>query len=134
MKKKVYDENDEIELRLTHNVEDHYWLEWRFKQPREWWFFKIYDKWKSIYYYLGSARKPDSDPNDDHFWYWRGFHLGKKSDVQEYEKIKKTIKTKKELFDYFNVVANIDTYYRDLHDHHEWLKETNAAIEKLTGK
>lgn len=134
MKKKIYDENDEIEFRLTHNVEDHYWLEWRFKQPREWWFFKIYDKWKSIHYYTPGIFTPDDDPNDDFFWYWRGFHLGRKAEVQEYEKIKSTIKTKKQLFDYYHVKENIDMYYDHLHRHKKWLDETNATIEKLTGK
>ena len=134
MKKKIYNENDEIELRLTHNVEDHYWLEWRFKQPREWWFFKIYDKWKSIHYYTPGIFTPDDDPNDDFNWYWRGFHLGRKAEVQEYEKIKSTIKTKKQLFDYYHVKENIDMYYDHLHKHKKWLDETNATIEKLAGK
>ena len=134
MKKKIYNENDEIEFRLTHNVEDHYWLEWRFKQPREWWFFKIYDKWKSIHYYTPGIFTPDDDPNDDFNWYWRGFHLGRKADVQEYEKIKSTIKTKKQLFDYYHVKENIDMYYDHLHKHKKWLDETKATIEKLAGK
>ena len=134
MKKKIYNENDEIEFRLTHNVEDHYWLEWRFKQPREWWFFKIYDKWKSIHYYTPGIFTPDDDPNDDFNWYWRGFHLGRKAEVQEYEKIKSTIKTKKQLFDYYHVKENIDMYYDHLHKHKKWLDETNATIEKLAGK
>ena len=132
--KEKYTENDEIELRLTHNIEDHYWLEWRFKQPRKWWFFKIYDKWKSIHYYSPGIFTPDDDPNDDFFWYWRGFHLGRKSEVQEYEKIKSVIKTKKELFNYFNVKGNTDLYHRHLKAHQEWLDETNATIAKLTGK
>lgn len=134
MKKKIYNENDEIEFRLTHNVEDHYWLEWRFKQPREWWFFKIYDKWKSIHYYTPGIFTPSDDPNVDFNWYWRGFHLGTKSEVQEYEKIKSTIKTKKQLFDYYHVKENIDMYYDHLHKHKKWLDETNATIEKLAGK
>ena len=47
-------------------------------------------------------------------------------------KIKKDIKTKKQLFDYFNVSANIENYYRDLHEHNKWLNETNENIKKYT--
>lgn len=128
--KKKYTETDEIEIRLTHNVADHYFLQWRFKEPHKFLFFNIEDKWKLISYYNPGVFSADDDPNDDIYWYWRGFHMGKRNEVQEYEKIKRDIKTKKQLFDYFNVSANIENYYRDLHEHNEWLKETNENIKK----
>lgn len=131
MGKKRYQDTDEIELRLEHNVADHYWLQWRFKEPRKFLFFNIYDKWKTIHYYTG-VYGPDDDPNDDMYWYWRGFHLGKNSEVQEYEHIKETIKTKAALFKYFNVKNNIDRYYNDLHKHKLWLDELNGNIKKFT--
>lgn len=128
--KKKYAETDEIEISLTHNVADHYFLQWRFKEPRKFLFFNIKDKWKLISYYSPGVSGVDDDPNDDFYWYWRGFHMGKQNEVQEYEKIKRDIKTKKQLFDYFNVSANIENYYRDLHEHNKWLKETNENINK----
>ena len=130
--KKKYTETDEIEIRLTHNVADHYFLEWRYKEPRKFLFFNIKDKWKLISYYCPGFSSVDDDPNDDIYWYWRGFHMGKRNEVQEYEKIKRDIKTKKQLFNYFNVSGNIENYYRDLHEHNEWLKETNENIKKYT--
>lgn len=128
--KKKYTETDEIEIRLTHNVAGHYFLEWRYKEPRKFLFFNIKDKWKLMSYYNPGVSSVDDDPNDDIYWYWRGFHMGKSGEVQEYEKIKRDIKTKKQLFDYFNVSANIENYYRDLHEHNKWLKETNENIKK----
>ena len=129
-KKKTYDENDEIEFRLTHNVSDHYWLEWRYKEPRKFWFFKKYDKWKSLRYYTPGIFIAKDDPDDDFNWYWRGFHLGKKSEVQEYESIRKTIRTKKQLFDYYNVKGNLDRYYKDVEAHKKWVEEVNRNIQK----
>ena len=132
MKKKVYNENDEIELRLTHNVADHYWLEWRFKEPGRFLFFKKYDKWKSIRYYCPGIYTADEDPDRDFNWYWRGFHLGNKHEVQEYEHLKEIIHTKKELYKYYNVQGNIDKYYRDKEAHQKWLEEYNDAVNRLT--
>ena len=129
-KKKTYDETDEIEFRLTHNVSDHYWLEWRYKEPRKFWFFKKYDKWKGLHYYTPGIFTPDEDPDDDFNWYWRGFHLGKKSEVQEYESIRRNIHTKKQLYDYYHVKENIDRYYRDVETHKKWVEETNRNIQK----
>lgn len=131
-KKKRYDENDEIELRLTHNVSDHYWLEWRFKRSRKFLCFKIRDKWKAIHYYTPGIFTPDEDPSREFSWYWRGFHLGKKNEVQEYEYIKENIHTKKQLYDYYHVKENIDRYYRDVETHKKWLEETNRNIKKYT--
>ena len=130
MKKRNYTENDEIEFRLIHNVADHYWLEWRFREPRRFWFFKKYDGWKNIHYYTPGIFTPKDDPNDDLNWYWRGFHLGKKSEVQEYEHIRQTIHTKKQLFDYYHVKENVEKYYTDLHKHKEWLDELGENIKK----
>ena len=129
MRKKRTDDG-EIEIRLIHNVVDHYFLQWRFKEPRKFLFFNIKDKWKLISYYNPGVSSVDDDPNDDIYWYWRGFHMGKRSEVQEYEEIKRDIKTKKQLFDYFDVSANIKNYYRDLHEHNKWLRETNENINK----
>lgn len=128
--KKKYTETDEIEIRLTHNVADHYFLQWRFKEPRKFLFFNIKDKWKLISYYSPGVSSVDDDPNDGIYWYWRGFHMGKRNEMQEYEKIKRDIKTKKQLFDYFNVSANIENYYHDLHEYNKWLEETNENINK----
>lgn len=128
--RKKYTETDEIEIRLTHNVVDHYFLQWRFKEPRKFLFFNIKDRWKAISYYNPGISSPSDDPSDDLRWYWRGFHMGKRNEVQEYEKIKRDIKTKKQLFDYFNISANIENYHRDLEEHKKWLKETNENIKK----
>ena len=128
--KKKYTETDEIEIRLTHNVADHYFLQWRFKEPRKFLFFNIKDKWKLISYYSPGVSSVDDDPNDGIYWYWRGFHMEKRNEMQEYEKIKRDIKTKKQLFDYFNVSANIENYYHDLHEYNKWLEETNENINK----
>ena len=128
--RKKYAETDEIEIRLKHNVADHYFLEWRYKGPHKSLFFNVKDKWKTITYYNPGPSTPSDDPNDDLNWYRRGFHMGKKNEVQEYDSLLKKICTKKQLFDYFNVKSNIDRYYRDLHEHNKWLKETNENINK----
>ena len=132
MSKKRYTENDEVELRLTHYVSDCYILEWRFKEPRKWWFFKIYDKWKSISYYQTALFTPDNNPDDDFYWFWRSFNLGRKSEVQEYERLKERVKTKKDLYSYFRVKENMDIYYHHLDQHRKWLEDYNATIDRLT--
>ena len=123
-------DDDQIEIRLKHNVADHYFLEWRYKEPRKFLFFNIKDKWKTIAYYNPGLSAPSDDPNNDLSWYWRGFHMGKKNEVQEYDSLLKKISTKKQLFDYFNVKSNIDRYYRDLERHKQWLADTNENINK----
>ena len=128
--KKKYTETDEIEIRLKYNVTDHYFLEWRYKEPHKFLFFNIKDKWKTIAYYNPGISSPSDDPDDDLKWYWRGFHMGRKNEVQEYDSLLKKIFTKKQLFDYFNVENNIDRYYRDLEEHKKWLAETNENISK----
>lgn len=129
---KRYNENDEIEISLEHNIGYHYWLKWRYKEPRKFLFFNVMDKWKYIHCYANSIFSVDDDPNDDFYWYWRGFHLDNKSDVQEYEKIKSTIKTKKELFKYYHVEENTGLYLRHLHEHNVWVNEANKAVKRLT--
>ena len=128
--KRKYNENDEIEFRLVHNVADHYWLQWRFKEPCKFLFFNIKDKWKSLHYYIPGIFTPDDDPNDDFNWYWRGFHMGRENEVQEYDAIREKIKTKKALFDYYRVQDNIDLYHRHLNEHRQWVEKTNRNIDK----
>lgn len=128
--KKTYEDNDNIEFRLVHNVADHYWLEWRFKEPRKFLCFKIRDKWKAIHYYTPGIFTPDDDPNREFSWYWRGFHLGKQSEVREYEYIKANIKTKAQLYEYFHVEENLARYENDLEKHNKWLMELNDNIKK----
>lgn len=79
--RKKYTETDEIEIRLTHNVADHYFLEWRYKEPRKFLFFSIKDKWKLMSYYNPGVSSVEDDPNDDMYWYWHGFHMGKRNEV-----------------------------------------------------
>lgn len=131
---KRYNENDEIEIRLEHNVGYHYWLKWRYKEPRKFLFFNVKDKWKYIHYYTPGIFSIDDDPNDDLFWYWRGFHLDNKSEAQEYESVRNKIKTKKQLFEYYHVKENTDLYFKNLHEHKVWVDETNETIKKLTKK
>lgn len=129
---KNYTENDEIELKLDHDIADHYWLKWRYSEPRKFLFIKFYDDWKRIAYYTNTIGfTPDEDPNDDLNWYWRGFSLGEKYQVQEYESLKKKIRTKKELFDYFHVKENMDLYAKHLHEHKLWVDNTNSTIKRL---
>lgn len=128
--KKTYTENDEIEIRLVHNVSDHYWLEWRFKEPRKFWIFKKYDKWKGLRYYTPGIFTPKDNPDDEFNWYFRGFHLGKQSEVEEYDYIVKTVKTKKDLYKYFRVEENIEKYYNHLEQHKKWLNEYYNNVKK----
>ena len=125
-----YTENSQIEFRLTHNVSDHYWLEWRFKEPKKIWIFKKYDKWKGIHYYIQGTFTPKDDPDREFAWYWRGFHLGRQKDVEEYDYIINNIKTKKELYKYFRVEDNIKKYLEHLEEHKKWLKAYSSNIEK----
>jgi hypothetical protein len=129
-----YNENDEIEIRLVHDIADHYFLEWRFKKPRKFLFFRVADKWKKIHYYNPGIFNVDDDPNDDMYWYWRGFRLGNKSDVQEYEKLKSIVRTQKDLFGYYHVKENMEWYSRNLREYRRWVEEVNATIGKLVGK
>lgn len=128
--KKVYNDTDEIEFRLVHNVADHYWLEWRFKEPGKFLWFKIRDKWKSLYYYTPGIFTPDENPDRYSSWYWRGFHLGRENEVREYEHIKANIKTKAQLYEYYHVKENMELYERHLEEHNKWLSKLNNNIEK----
>ena len=129
--KKIYKDTDEIELRLKYNIADHYWLEWRYKEPRKFLWFTIKDRWKMLPYYTGT-HGPDDNPNEDLFWYWRGFHLGRDPEVEEFEHVKGMVKTKKDLDRYYGVQGNYAWYENDLKVHRKWLKKLNDNIEKYT--
>ena len=133
MKKKVYNENDEIEIRLSPYVKDYYILEWRFKEPRKWLFFNKYDKWKNLYLYSPNAFMTKEDNPDTRFyWNYVLFNLGKNHEVQEYEKIKDTVKTKKDLYGYFKVKELLEQYYHHLEEYNNWRAETSNTVERLT--
>lgn len=129
--KKVYNDTDEIEFRLVHNVADHYWLRWRFKEPGKFLWFKTRDKWKYLRYYIPSSIfTPVENPDRDICWYWRGFHLGKENEVREYEYIKANIKTKAQLYKYYRVKENMELYERHVEEYNKWLSELNNNIKK----
>ena len=133
MRKKEYSENDEIEISLSHYVKDCYLLVWRFKEPRKWWFFKKYDKWKVLHLYRPSAfMTKEDDPDDSFYWDYVKFNLGKNHKVQEYEKVKSTVKTKKDLYDYFKVEYSMESYRHQLEEYTKWRMETDNTVERLT--
>ena len=130
MIKKEYNENDQIEFKLEHNVGDHYWLLWRFKEPRKFLFFKIRDKWKMLSYYCPGFFAPEDNPDRDFSWYWRGFRLGKNSEVSEYEWIKNNIKTEKQIRNYYHMDENLALYEKHKKMHQEWLNNLSDNIKK----
>lgn len=133
MKKKEYDENDEIEIGLSYYVHDCYLLVWRFKEPRKWLFFKRHDKWKNLYLYRPHAfMMKNDDPGDSFYWNYVMFDLGKNHEVQEYEKVKSTVKTKKDLYDYFKVEYSMESYRHQLEEYTKWRMETDNTVERLT--
>lgn len=131
MKKKNYTENDEIELRLVHYVQAYYNLEWRFKESRKFLCFKLKDKWRTLCVYSNSLYSPEDDPNDDFYWSNVYFNMGRKSDVQEYECLKNKVRTKKDLFDYYQVQNKVNLYYDHMKQHRKWIEETNNNIKKF---
>ena len=128
--RKTYKETDKIEYRLEHNVGDHYFLQWRFVEPQKFLFFNIHDKWKHVQYYSPGIFSPNDDPNDDIYWYFRGFHLGSDEEANEYAYIKNNITTKKGLFVYYDVKENTDLYFKNLHEHKKWCDKLERNVEK----
>lgn len=127
---KHYTENDEIEIRLVHTVGAYYDLEWRYKKPHKFLFFNIKDNWKILPYYSPAAFSPDDDPDSEFYWPSVFFNLGKKSDVDEYERLKKTVKTKKDLYSFFHIQEKLEVYKRHMEEHDEWLEMLEGNIAK----
>lgn len=121
--KKKYTESDEIEIRLERLNRTKYVLLWRFKEPRKFLFFKIKHDWRTLSLYSMSEFDPQEDPNDDHYWHDVCFDAHKKDDVQEYERVKSRIKTKKDLYDYYSVRDRTNLYFDHLKEHRKWVKE-----------
>ena len=73
----------------------------------------------------------NEDPNESFYWEYVTFDLGNRGDVQEYEKIKGSVRTKKELYDYFKVGYSMENYLRHLEDYTKWRAETDKEIMRL---
>lgn len=128
---KHYTENDEIELRLVNCAGAYYDLEWRYKKPHKFLFFNVKDGWKILPYYDTNIYfSADEDPDSDLRWHNIIFNLGKKSDVDEYEKLKKTVKTKKDLYNFFHIQEKLEVYKRHQEEHDEWLEMLEGNIAK----
>ena len=130
--KKKYSENDEIELRLVQYVRPYYDLQWRFKEPRKFLFFNVKPTWRTLSVYSNSMFDPKEDPNDDFYWHNVYFNMGRNSDVQDYESMKGRIKTKKDLFDYYNIKEKVNLYFDHLAEHRKWVEQTDKNIQKHT--
>ena len=128
--RKIYTENDEIEIRLINYVGPYYDLQWRFKEPRKFLCFKIKNWWRRLCTYSNYVFDPADDPRDDYYWHNVYFNMGKKSNVQEYESVKAKVKTKKDLLDYFKVKESNGLYLEHLKKHREWEEELKDNVKK----
>ncbi len=130
--KKIYNDNDEVEIRLKYYVNHTFVLEWRFKEPGRFLFFKVPDKWRRILLYDNPRFSPYEDPDKDIYWSYVFFNLGWDSEVQKYERLKEKVKTKKELDNYFHVKEKMSLYQEHKKRHQEWVEKTNKTIDRLT--
>ena len=67
--KKIYNENDEVEIRLKYYVNHTFVLEWRFKEPGRFLFFKVPDKWRRIVLYDNPYFSPNENPDIGHMYF-----------------------------------------------------------------
>lgn len=133
MKKIQHTENDEVELTLIHHVGDYYNLAWRYVGYKKFLWFKIYDKWKSLYLYKQYPQDPATghDPRDDFNWHNVSFNLGNDAQVQHYEAVKKRVKTKKDLWKEFQVDHNWERFQKDLRTYRAYCDKVNERIDRL---
>lgn len=127
--KKEYTEYDGIELRLVHYAGPYYELQWRYREPHKFLCFNIKDKWKSINLYTWTS-DPEDNPYDWLYWSKVTFNLGNKSEAQEYESLRSRIKTKKALFDYYNVESRLARFHEDVKRYEEWAETLKVNAKK----
>ena len=128
---KRYTENDEIELRLVPWTKNSYDLEWRYKEPHKFLFFNLKDWWKTLDLYKNPLDTPEEDPNDEFFWDNVKFPRTGQG-IAEFEALKSAVKTKKELYDYYDFDAHFKHFEEDLKAHRMWMEKTKWHIERLT--
>ena len=132
MGKKKYDENDQIEIKLGEYGIAFYELLWRYKEPRKFLWFDIKDKWKALMQYDPRGyRRHSEDPNDDILWKNVTFNLGRESDVQAFKLLKSKIKTKRDLYNFYNVYHSLEKYERDLADYAKFKEELKNNVREL---
>ena len=131
MKRILYNENDEIEISLRYFAGDFYELIWRFKECKKFLWFKMHDKWKCLNRYESFGDNGYRDPRDDLNWHTVKFDLGRESDVQHYESIKAKVKTKRELYDVFNVDQTNEKFHRDMDKYYEYRARVQRHVDEL---
>ena len=133
MKKIQHTEHDEVELTLIHYVGDYYNLAWRYVGYKKFLWFKIYDKWKTLYLYKQYPQDPSRghDPRDDFNWDNVSFNLGNDAQVQHYEAVKKRVKTKKDLWKEFQVDHNWERFQKDLRTYRAYCDKVSERIDRL---
>ena len=112
--KQKYTENDEIELNLVHYAGPWYYLQWRYKKTHKFLWFDVHDQWKTLTYYKNNWINLCDDPRDEFYWDSPSFDLTRDSNAQEYEALKKRLKTKKDLWDYYSINHRTERYLQDL--------------------
>lgn len=132
MRKEKYTENDEIELNLVYYAGPWYNLQWRYKKTHKFLWFDVHDSWKTLTIYKNNWTDLSDDPKDDYHWDSPSFKLTRDSDVQAYESLKKKLKTKKDLWDYYNVNGRTEAYLRDLEAYSAGQAELEERAKKYS--
>ena len=125
-------DDDQIEITLGAYGIVLYELLWRYKEPRKFLWFNIKDRWKTLTRYdpIG-GRRHSEDPNNDIFLENVTFNLGRESDVQAFKSLKNKIKTKRDLYNFYNVYYLQGKYEKDLADYKKFKEELKNNIKEL---
>ena len=129
--KEKYTENDEIELRLVCYAGPWFHLQWRYKKKHKFLCFNIHDSWKTLVYYDEQKWTDLSDdPRDDYYWWTPSFNLNRDADAQSFETLKKKLKTKKDLWDWYGINHRVEAYMKDLEEYKKGLKDLEEKAKK----
>ena len=129
-----YTENDEIELGLTNFGTKFFHLIWRYKKCRKFLFLKIRNRWHTVKKYYPSLYKETTNPDNSLYWGLVSFDLTSQEDIAQYNSLKDKIVTKKDLWDYIEVVERNRQYEKDKEKYLSYKHFLKENVKKLVFK
>lgn len=119
-----------IEIQLSHDVAQYYYLRWRYKCVAKIFGISIPGRWHYPLDYHPVIIAGDN-PDGILQWFNITFDLKDENDVQRYARIKDSIKTKADLWKEFDLKRKYDRYERDLEAYHRHLDEYDQNIKRI---
>ena len=119
-----------IEIQLSHDVAEYYYLRWRYKCVAKIFGISIPGRWHYPLKYEPVLFQGD---NPDGLFRWSNiiFNLKNKDHVQRYARLKDSIKTKVDLWKEFDLKRGYDRYERNLEAYYRHLDEYDQNIKTI---